>query len=95
MPPHINFFTINQEISIPRPSLSIIALSVIVLVCSNEAVAVSAQSGDPCNQFRDRRTCELMSKHDTVKRTCRWTRVVYVERATKMSYEREACVSAR
>jgi hypothetical protein len=76
-----------------RLSFSIIALSVIILVCSNEAVAVSPQSGDPCNQFRDQRTCQLMSKHDSVKRTCRWSRVVYVERATKMSFEREACVS--
>lgn len=78
-----------------RLSLSVLALSVMILTCSNEAVAVSPQSDDPCNQFRDQRTCQLMSRHDSVKRTCRWTRVVYVERATKISYEREACVSAR
>ena len=68
--------------------------SVIVLTCSKVVVAASPQSGDPCNQFKDQRTCQLMSKHDSVKRTCKWAHVVYVERATKMTYERDACVSA-
>jgi hypothetical protein len=61
---------------------------------SEPRIVVSSESDDPCSTFKDQRTCDLMSMHDSVKRACMWAQVTYVHNVTKAEIETEACISA-
>ena len=63
---------------------------------SNSApeIVISSPSDDPCNAFKDQRTCNLMSMHDSIKRACLWSHVIYIHNITGAEIETEACISA-
>jgi hypothetical protein len=48
---------------------------------------------DPCAAFKTRRTCVLMSNHDTVRRTCIWRQRFFQNSNTRRIYEEESCVA--
>ena len=50
---------------------------------------------DPCAAFKSRRTCVLMSNHDSVRRTCIWRQKFFKNPSTQRVYEEEYCVAAK